>query len=289
MFKAHAVRKQRLLPGSKSGSAQGSARSATTTGEGPKSEAQERLNTLKAEKAALKSKLRAYDVSFQEKNGRPPSKAEKEHLRPLYQRYHDLKALITAAEAAVAAAGAAPASANANSNRPAATEAAAPAQAASRASSAGVAAAAEAATPASSRAVAASQGVAASGSGSAPAAAPAAAAAAEAEAKAAAAGDGGGDMAMGDGGSAADSEASAAARAALRAQASTSSGLAELRAEKKKLQHFLRDFERGFEKREGRKVRYLKDIAPVAGEYRRYKDLKAVLKEKDGSSGAGDD
>lgn len=53
----------------------------------------------------------------------------------------------------------------------------------------------------------------------------------------------------------ATSSSSAAAAALLSAAASDEACLRELRAEKKRLQLFLRDYERAFEQREGRKVR----------------------------------
>lgn len=60
----------------------------------------EKLLLLREEKATLKRLLRAFDNNFASKNGgRLPNKAEKEHLRPHYTGYHDLKALITDAEA----------------------------------------------------------------------------------------------------------------------------------------------------------------------------------------------
>jgi hypothetical protein len=56
---------------------------------------QRELARLRDEKAQLKRQLRQFDVDFAQKHGgRQPSKAEKEHLRPLYTRYHELKAMI---------------------------------------------------------------------------------------------------------------------------------------------------------------------------------------------------
>eukprot|EP00002_Diphylleia_rotans_P027704 TRINITY_DN5564_c0_g1_i1.p1 TRINITY_DN5564_c0_g1~~TRINITY_DN5564_c0_g1_i1.p1 ORF type:complete len:586 (+),score=102.44 TRINITY_DN5564_c0_g1_i1:60-1817(+) len=46
------------------------------------------------EKAAIKKELRVFDLAFFEKNGREPLKSEKEVLRPLYQKYKELKSLI---------------------------------------------------------------------------------------------------------------------------------------------------------------------------------------------------
>jgi hypothetical protein len=52
------------------------------------------LAALRDEKASLKRQLRAFDDSFSKSHGRLPTKAEKEHLRPLYTRYHALKTQI---------------------------------------------------------------------------------------------------------------------------------------------------------------------------------------------------
>lgn len=56
----------------------------------------------------------------------------------------------------------------------------------------------------------------------------------------------------------------------------------ELRGEKKRLQLFLRDYEKAFEAREGRKVQYVRDIEPVLAQYQRYKVLKGAIKEVGG-------
>lgn len=76
----------------------------------------------------------------------------------------------------------------------------------------------------------------------------------------------------------------------------------ELKLEKRRLQQWLRDYERTFESREGRKasvegcaytaslrclqeqclprqVQFVRDIAPVLEQYQRYKHLKTLLKE----------
>jgi hypothetical protein len=56
---------------------------------------QRELARLRDEKAQLKRQLRLFDVNFAGAHGgRQPTKAEKEHLRPLYTRYHELKAMI---------------------------------------------------------------------------------------------------------------------------------------------------------------------------------------------------
>ena len=61
--------------------------------------------------------------------------------------------------------------------------------------------------------------------------------------------------------------------------ASASSAAARLRAEKKRLQTQLRAFEAAFEAREKRRVKFVKDIAPVLADYTRYKEVKAALAE----------
>ena len=65
----------------------------------------DKLARLRAEKSALKQRLRAYDTKFAKEHDRPPSKADKEHLRPQYQRYHDLKDMIVALESSVGGGG----------------------------------------------------------------------------------------------------------------------------------------------------------------------------------------
>jgi len=49
------------------------------------------LSTMIAEKSSLKRELRSIDLEFEAREGRKPTKAEKEHLRPLYVRYWKLK------------------------------------------------------------------------------------------------------------------------------------------------------------------------------------------------------
>ena len=50
-----------------------------------------------------------------------------------------------------------------------------------------------------------------------------------------------------------------------------------LRDEKKRLQAFLRAFEKDFAEKHGRAVKFVKDIEPVVDSYKRYKALKAAL------------
>eukprot|EP00951_Prasinocladus_malaysianus_P004092 scaffold28929_cov29-Prasinocladus_malaysianus.AAC.4 len=49
------------------------------------------LQSMMAEKSSLKRELRALDIDFEKREGRKPTKAEKEHLRPMYVRYWKLK------------------------------------------------------------------------------------------------------------------------------------------------------------------------------------------------------
>lgn len=90
------------------------------------------------------------------------------------------------------------------------------------------------------------------------------------EAKEAAGGDGGpGDV------SSVGSIASAGASVGDIVSPSTLKGL---KREKRRLQVRLRDYEDKFMAEHGRKVKYHRDIAPVAAEYRRYKEIKNTLK-----------
>jgi hypothetical protein len=48
-------------------------------------------DALRKEKASLKCQIRAFDEAFSNSYGRLPTNAEKEHLRPLYNRYRAIK------------------------------------------------------------------------------------------------------------------------------------------------------------------------------------------------------
>ena len=48
-------------------------------------------DALRKEKASLKRQIRAFDEAFSKSYGRLPTDAEKEHLRPLYNRYRAIK------------------------------------------------------------------------------------------------------------------------------------------------------------------------------------------------------
>jgi hypothetical protein len=55
--------------------------------------------------------------------------------------------------------------------------------------------------------------------------------------------------------------------------------VAELQEEKRQLLHTLKTYERDFVKQQGRPVTKHEDIAPVASEYKRYKEIKGILHE----------
>jgi hypothetical protein len=57
-----------------------------------------------------------------------------------------------------------------------------------------------------------------------------------------------------------------------------------LQEEKKKLHAYLKSYEREFSRTHNRPVMRHEDIQPVAGEYQRYKELKALVKARKGSS-----
>ena len=72
--------------------------------------------------------------------------------------------------------------------------------------------------------------------------------------------------------------ASAASGGPAPADLASPSTLKGLRKEKRRLQIRLREYEDKFMMDNGRKVKYHRDIAPVAAEYRRYKEIKNTLK-----------
>lgn len=53
---------------------------------------------LKKEKSTLKRQLKAFDKSFESKNGRLPTNEEKEPVRHLYRRYHQVKSALSELE-----------------------------------------------------------------------------------------------------------------------------------------------------------------------------------------------
>lgn len=223
---------------------------------------QAKVNALRDEKTALKRTLRAFDNTFAEEHGRQPSKGEKEHLRPQYTRYHELKGLIAAAEAELEAA------------QSGAAATAAPAPAAS------AAATLAAASLSRRRADSVISTTSAPGTG--------------------AGGGGGGEEeeeeegeepmgardAQLEGGTAGSGTVAASRGSSSGGTGGAPGGLAALKAEKRQLQEVLRDYEKDFAAKHGRGVKYVKDIAPVADKYQRYKHLKALLKETTGGGGS---
>jgi len=65
---------------------------ASTTGPSslPRSQIEE-YESLLSEKSSVKKQLKKFDSDFLSANGRVPTKKDKEKIRPLYQRYHDIK------------------------------------------------------------------------------------------------------------------------------------------------------------------------------------------------------
>lgn len=248
------------------------AHAATNSGaSGGEPAAMAKLEQLRREKSALKQKLRAHDAEFAADNGRPPSKAEKEALRPQYMRYHELKALIATLEVALGVV-------------PAVSATQTPAAAANTPTIAAQAPAVLAPAPASRMRPNSNSFDSLPDSGS-MSAAPSPSASGEqlllgaglglevAEDEVSHARGGGGATAAAVGTSSAT-----AAVAAVNASAS-SAVVRSLRAEKKRLQAQLRAFEADFEGREHRRVKFVRDIQPVLADYTRYKDVKALLKE----------
>lgn len=277
-----------------------------------------KLNALRDEKAGLKRKLRQFDIDFAASHsGRAPTKQEKEHLRPQYTRYHELKGLISNLEDATGKkrsggdADSPPGSAlnSAGSSRSITTGAITPASvvtpggpdtSASMVVGAGASASGAKRLPSSTSASPASTSLpSASATPSSTAAATAhvvsasssTAASAVLHADAAsnrgrsdsAASAGLGGMGLGD--DEADDDhgpghnGASSARPGGALDAAAVDRLNALKAEKKKLQSTLREYERDFASRNGRPVKYVKDIAPVMERYQRYKQLKAMMKE----------
>jgi hypothetical protein len=251
-----------------------------------------KLNALRDEKASLKRKLRQYDADFSAQHGRAPTKAEKEHLRPQYTRYHELKSLIQDLEETVPGAKASrgrdadsppPASSSSSSRHGTAATTAAPAAGgASRVGATAQVASGTGLGHSSSGPAALSTSVASSGSG----AGAGSASASGLDSSGALSARTRSDSAVSDVGLGDDDEDDAAAHGSGGGSSSskshdsaTSERISSLKAEKKKLQATLREYERDFAARHGRGVKYVKDIAPVFDKYTRYKQLKAQLKE----------
>ena len=62
-----------------------------------------------------------------------------------------------------------------------------------------------------------------------------------------------------------------------------SQDLASLKAEKATLHQMLRSYEKDFFKQHKRQVSSFADIRPVAGQYRRYKEIKKAIAQKSSS------
>lgn len=184
------------------------------------------LAALRDEKASLKRALRAFDLQFASDHGRPPSKSEKEHLRPQYTRYHELKTVISRLEEGTEAATTRPASAGAETTgRPSLQ-----ASTAQAAQELGRTAQDDDAHSRRSDSFASVAGI-----------------------------DGAEGLDEDDGPSAPAGGASG--RPSSAGTTATPGSLAALKAEKKKLQAFLRDYEKSFQDRWGRPVRLVKGEA----------------------------
>ena len=168
--------------------------------------------------SALKKRLRQYDDEFARDVGRKPDKGDKEPIRHLYQRYHEVKKCIDRGPAASSVPSSSAVSASASAPR-------------SGTADSGARDGAESVI---------------SAIGSVP-------------------------------GSPARSTRSEDYEVARASNVSPST-IANLRREKRQLQIVLRDYEDKFLRENGRRVKYHRDIAPVANEYRRYKAIKNTLK-----------
>lgn len=237
------------------------------------------LAALRDEKASLKRQLRAFDDTFSKSHGRLPTKAEKEHLRPLYTRYHALKTQIEDVDTPAAGStssgggggGGGVEGAHAVASSLASASGAAGSAAPSTSSSAGPAAAAAGAPPsgpAGGGNVARRLSLGSdSGSGG-----------GEGKERGLESGGEDDEEEGGGGGVGGSSASAAAAAAALAAAIAADPSLPPLLQEKKTLQASLRAFEKEFEAKNGRKVKYVKDIESVKDKYARYKALKGIVK-----------
>jgi len=208
-----------------------------------------KLSALRDEKAALKRKLRQFDIDFSANNeGRLPTKAEKEHLRPQYTRYHELKTIISETESKLGV--------KKEAESPT-RDASLSRDSLSRRDGAGA--------PSTVLFGSHSEKVIGGTSGG-----------------------GGGPVqsrSRSDSGSSTghvgidddDDDESTPSLAGQKQDVQDKITL--LKAEKKKLQVALREYEKDFLARNGRPVRYVKDISSVVQSYQRYKQLKQQLKE----------
>ena len=242
-----------------------------------------RLTALRDEKAALKRRLRQFDVNFSAQHGgRNPAKAEKEHLRPQYARYHELKAVIADAEIKAGvgrggSSGGGGGEGGGESESPPADNAArreAGFGAGLRAAASSASATSSARLSSSAIAAAASQPLSLGVRGRSESAGSVIGLNDDDDDDATASGAAGSSATSGGG---AGSGGSGAGSGPLSQESQEKVAL--LKAEKKKLQAALREYERDFLQRNGRPVKFVKDIHTVMGSYQRYKQLKQQLRE----------
>jgi hypothetical protein len=200
----------------------------------------QQCRSLQQEKREIKRRLKRFDEDFLRDHGRAPKKADKEVMRPVYQQYHDIKGRLDAMRRDIEASyGAFPAEADGDEGAFYTSEEEGGASVSSS-------------DRLSSLPALQSRPLAAASSAS---VSPAAAAAAPLPA-----------VALGGEG------------AGVGAQHEQPS-LAQLHEEKRTLHAHLKAYEREFQRTHGRQVMHQEDILPVSAEYRRYKDLKAWIKE----------
>ena len=205
------------------------------------------LAELQQRKRELKQQLKLYDMNFHKQHGRMPEKREKEPIRHLYESYNAYKSHITIIEKGEAQPGPGTAAFRG------VTEAAASAAAPPSPPVPDIVSPTHVASPPDSppnqpgHFRRTSSGENSYGTDS---------------------------MVM----SASQSEANTAAPAP--SEVSPSQDLASLKAEKGTLHQMLRSYEKDFFKQHKRQVSSFADIRPVAGQYRRYKEIKKAIAQK---------
>ena len=55
--------------------------------------------------------------------------------------------------------------------------------------------------------------------------------------------------------------------------------IANIKRERRELREQIESYQRDFEQNNNRRIRYVRDIAPIDGQYRRYKELKVDLQK----------
>lgn len=262
----------------------------TATGNALLSEAMLKLSQLRDEKANLKRQLRQFDIDFAHSHqGRVPTKAEKEHLRPAYTRYHALKNLITDAEIAAGVTSSSSSSKDRGDSPP-------PPPLPSSSSSSGTTGPVTT-TTGPVNASKSSGTTTGAGSSSTPVTVKPTLITSSSNSSLSSVGS---TVAANDntrlrsdsGASGIGLDADDDLDALLNnpndttepkmggsSTSLTNEQIMALRTEKKKLQAQLREYEKEFLNRNGRSVKYVKDINPVMSKYTRYKALKAQLKE----------